>query len=92
MKVIIDTVDLRKYDDEMNKVLDILIKDLIKLTRERKIKYKMDDDITLSHFKFLLLKASIILSQNLERKVLTIIDEGDNKMIAKMFEKFENKP
>ena len=85
MKVVIDTLDLSKYDKAIDQVLQDLIDDLIKIAKETKEKSGVSDTVMISHFRYALLKATMNLSISTEKKILGLIEDADNELFKGLF-------
>jgi len=81
MRIIIDSVDLRKYDAKIDDVLKELVEDLLKMSKERKEKHDISSDVAIAHYKYLLLKATVIISHSIENKILNLLENADNDII-----------
>jgi len=75
MKMYIETLDLKKYDDEIDETLRKMVIDVIETCKNS---FPDESDAFLINMtRYVLLKASVILSQAMERKTMNLIEECD---------------
>ena len=82
-------MDLSKFDKDLDKIIQELINDLSKLAKDHMERGKISKNTAIAHFRYMLLKGTMILSQALEKKVLDIIDNADNERLKDLFEDIE---
>jgi len=78
--IIIDYLDLRYLDDKINAIIRQITEDIVAKVKSHKIPPDMAVAIT----KNLMLKTSIIVSQTIEKKVLTLLDETDEELAKEL--------
>lgn len=75
VKLIVDHLDLSKNDEKLDEIIDDITKEVFRICNEHKETYKNQQGQLIAHARYLILHASVILSQALERKVMILLDD-----------------
>jgi hypothetical protein len=84
MKVTFEIIDLSKYDDKIDLLLEEIMSDVLTRETEYRKKHDVPLPLSISDIRYALLKITTVVSQGMVGKMLKSIDDADGDMFKKI--------